>query len=67
LFNEAREECDLVLDALWLRKYNVLPCDGGRLDQESRFLQAVEIVESELGKDKKDLKDKWQEQNHKLQ
>lgn len=39
---------EMLADYSWLKRYGILPCSGGRLDQHPRFLEAVEIIEREM-------------------
>lgn len=45
--DEAAAESRWVDEALWFLRWRVLPDPGGMLDQDQRWLVAVEIVEGE--------------------
>ena len=43
--DEAREASQFVGDFAFLDRFNVLPNEGGRLDQCPRFLEAIDVIE----------------------
>ena len=42
--NEAQQFID---DYFWLKKYNILPREGAKLEQDARFISAVAVIEAE--------------------
>ena len=46
--DEASEAAQTVNDVLWFHRYGQPPDDGGRLDQDPRWLDAVAIVDQEV-------------------
>lgn len=44
---DGAESQDWIQSYLWLREYNTLPDEGGVLDQDARFVRAVNVIREE--------------------
>jgi len=51
LRDEIPDAPDLISDHRWLRAFNVLPCVGAKLEQDPRFITAVEVLETEVARE----------------
>tara|TARA_Y100000588_G_scaffold392853_1_gene506357 strand:- start:523 stop:780 length:258 start_codon:yes stop_codon:yes gene_type:complete len=47
LSSEGAEAQGFIDDYFWLKRFNILPAEGAKLDQDSRFVSAVNVIEAE--------------------
>lgn len=50
LAHDAKREADTIGDVLAFQKWRLLPKAGGLHDQDPRFLEALDVVESETAR-----------------
>lgn len=47
LQTEGKEAYNWIEDYYWLKQKNILPKEGGKLNQDPRYIEAVTIIEAE--------------------